>query len=555
MKRSIIGFLLLCSVVRADIINLPRMRSINQAITALGTTANRTVVVSNSHTLTANLTVPANIKVVMEKGGSILHASTYIMTFKGKFEAGPYRVFLGFDSSNVTFDSSSVDCIRPEWFGLNVNATAASNATALQAAITTTLRSHTGTVEIGPGVFTYSHVLKIEPDYGIDHGVDICGSGKRTTTLLYSGLEHKAVFIGDSTLAGSVNGWPDWGSLNDIEIHTHNTTADTLIQIWFAHRGYFKNVYISAHDNHLGSLGLYSKYAFQNSMVGCLVTGTRRGVYLEYYSNDWEFTSTSVGATDVAMTLKEINNFRIEGGQFSTQEGSVSAALGMGTGLRLVGTSTTMTIGGTIDAVDFEGNNIDLDAGPTDSTSFGVWDKDGNTRGVYAINVLGVNFADSVHVGTSNALLFSGCHFRRPIRMDSSVNTIFVGCWLNGNPYSYIASTRTYMPVFIGHLETNALDRWSYRPVQIDQGAVLWGYKSAGMTRASLYNGLDGNALYCSGLFKGIGGLWTKSVAHAVTNADIATEPYAGMMLHDSSNDRLYIYNGAKWTYIDLTVP
>jgi hypothetical protein len=90
--------------------------SLNAAVTAIGSTP-ATLVVAGTQTLTASLTIPSTLRLVILKGGSIVKASTYTVTINGTFEAGLYTVFSGFSAGEVVFAANSVPVIHHQWFG------------------------------------------------------------------------------------------------------------------------------------------------------------------------------------------------------------------------------------------------------------------------------------------------------------------------------------------------------------------------------------------------------------------------------------------------------
>lgn len=89
--------------------------SINAAITAIGSTVT-TLVISNVQTLTANLTIPSNIHVVILNGGSITKASTYTLTINSKLDAGHYQIFSGFTTTDDILWSKP-PVLNVKWFG------------------------------------------------------------------------------------------------------------------------------------------------------------------------------------------------------------------------------------------------------------------------------------------------------------------------------------------------------------------------------------------------------------------------------------------------------
>lgn len=105
--------------------------SINAAVAAIAATE-AVLVVSSAETLTANLTIPANISLVIQKGGSIIKASTYTLTINGPFWAAQHAVFSGFSSGNVTL--TAVEKVIPQWWGATGDGTTDDTA-AIQCAL------------------------------------------------------------------------------------------------------------------------------------------------------------------------------------------------------------------------------------------------------------------------------------------------------------------------------------------------------------------------------------------------------------------------------------
>lgn len=92
--------------------------SINEAVTAIGSTQT-TLLIPNAQTLTANLTIPSTLTLVISKGGSIVKASTFTLTINGPVIAQDYQIFSGFSAGNIG------DCLQyayPDWFGTGTTA-------------------------------------------------------------------------------------------------------------------------------------------------------------------------------------------------------------------------------------------------------------------------------------------------------------------------------------------------------------------------------------------------------------------------------------------------
>ena len=123
----------------ADVRDYP---SINAAVASIGSTL-KTLAVSNTQTLTATLTIPANIHLVILEGGSIVKASTYTLTIDGPIDAGIYPVFSGFSAGDVRLGGAIA-----KWF-------AGTDYSALQQAVSGVLAYGGGFVHVTKGTYNF----------------------------------------------------------------------------------------------------------------------------------------------------------------------------------------------------------------------------------------------------------------------------------------------------------------------------------------------------------------------------------------------------------------
>ena len=86
--------------------------SLNAAVNSLGN--NMTLLVSTPCALTADLSIPSYLSVIVVRGGTIT-TNGYALNIYGQFNAGPYHVFYG--GETVRFSGGTADGVRPEWFG------------------------------------------------------------------------------------------------------------------------------------------------------------------------------------------------------------------------------------------------------------------------------------------------------------------------------------------------------------------------------------------------------------------------------------------------------
>lgn len=86
--------------------------SLNDAIFRIGNSVPVTLVVCKSETLTANLTIPSNITLKVQKGGSINGA--YTLTMNGILESDEINIISA--ATTVVFGAASIHTINSRWF-------------------------------------------------------------------------------------------------------------------------------------------------------------------------------------------------------------------------------------------------------------------------------------------------------------------------------------------------------------------------------------------------------------------------------------------------------
>ncbi len=101
-------------------------------ITAIGATP-ATLIIADTQTLTANLTVPSTVRLVISKPGAI--AGAFTLTVNGPLDAGIYQIFSS--STTVVLGSYVLECY-PEWWGA-VGDGATDDTTPISSALTTNI--------------------------------------------------------------------------------------------------------------------------------------------------------------------------------------------------------------------------------------------------------------------------------------------------------------------------------------------------------------------------------------------------------------------------------
>ena len=127
------------------------------ALTAIGA-ASQTLVINVPITLAGNTTIPANVSLLMEKGGSIT-TTGYTLTINGAFLAGPYQVFNG--TGSVIFGAGAIDSARPEWWKSNDIPGTTPMQAGFQAAIDCLVASSMSTVKLASSRYYFSNYVEL----------------------------------------------------------------------------------------------------------------------------------------------------------------------------------------------------------------------------------------------------------------------------------------------------------------------------------------------------------------------------------------------------------
>jgi hypothetical protein len=162
--------------------------SLTLAVAGIGATE-ATLVIDADTTITADLTVPATLSIIALKGNLITHAA-WTITINGNFDAGLFQVFDGTGTVlfwNAVTSAFTGEFARPEWFGGGPDASAATNTTAFNKAIT----SHHA-LQLAAGAYYINSLNKVTRSTsitvkGIGQGTFIVGSGLNTNPLFTIG--------------------------------------------------------------------------------------------------------------------------------------------------------------------------------------------------------------------------------------------------------------------------------------------------------------------------------------------------------------------------------
>lgn len=128
------------------------------AVTAIGSTA-CTLIIDSNQSVAADLTIPATLKLKVDKGAIITVATGQTLTINGPFEAGLYQVFSLTGTGAVAF-GKLVHSVYPEWWGATASTYSdttyeAGNVAAFNAALSCGCKN----VKVSQGVFRFNSGL------------------------------------------------------------------------------------------------------------------------------------------------------------------------------------------------------------------------------------------------------------------------------------------------------------------------------------------------------------------------------------------------------------
>jgi len=129
------------------------------AITAIGSTVTE-LNVDQDETLSANVTVPATLKLNILNGSILTVATGKTLTINGPFSCGDYQAFTLAGTGVVEFGTAANVNINPAWWGASTTASAATNTAAIQASVTALDTG--GRWTLGEGEFTTNAAITFQ---------------------------------------------------------------------------------------------------------------------------------------------------------------------------------------------------------------------------------------------------------------------------------------------------------------------------------------------------------------------------------------------------------
>lgn len=290
------------------------------AVTAIGSNPAALRVPAGAYTISANLTIPANITLKPERGAVFSIPGGKTLSINGSLECGLYQVFSG--SGTVVLGSGSVKEVYPEWWGAKGD-DATDSGSALQAAANACGQAKVLYLSAGVYRFTSS-----AGNYGLTVACPITGTSSQTSVLRNTGTGSALLIQG----AAYYTKWQDFAVIGNVNsqdgIVTNNNPAVGQATAYCRFRG------VDSHDH--GRHGLVNRMSWATRFFDC-----------KFYNNGGlgVYGYTPAGDAGTANGVSFINcESRWNGGT-----GDASADFTKG-GVRITGANGLVWLGGVVES-------------------------------------------------------------------------------------------------------------------------------------------------------------------------------------------------------------
>ena len=365
--------------------------NLSTAVTSIGATET-TLYINAAASVSGNVTVPATLKLVFMKGGSV-NQSTYSLTINGPIEAGLYQIFDG--TGSVTFGEGACDKLYPEWWGA-VADNSTDCTTAIQATIDSAEASEIRHIRLSGGTYQITDALSI-------------ADNQPNIDLTISGDWHSTIYQTDTGGANGITIGAAGGSYTTkitflgFEL-LGNSSAGHGISVLHASDCTFKNLHISA----FGGDGIYTDDAWGNEYLRCVIYDNGgHGISLNSDGNAVNIIDCNISNHDTAgkaaVYIDGCDGPNIFGGDFSNNT----------YGIYLGNTESNNML--RVNGVHMEGNTTGIHI---DNPSGG--------QNIYGVSIIGSMFyGDPIVVGDDNSgTLIIGFVFQGNYLSDANLTTI-----------------------------------------------------------------------------------------------------------------------------------
>ena len=135
--------------------------TIQDAISAIGSTNVLLHLPAGTHNITANLTIPANVSLQLERGALLSVATARTLTINGSLRAGLYQIFSLAGTGKVVFGRPHrTEEINPIWWGAKGDGVA-DDVIPLQQCVDCSIASDSINIYVPSGTYKLTDTLKL----------------------------------------------------------------------------------------------------------------------------------------------------------------------------------------------------------------------------------------------------------------------------------------------------------------------------------------------------------------------------------------------------------
>lgn len=207
----------------------PGYSTLSEALTTIGSAEITLIVPAGVINISVNTTIPANVHLLVLRGGQFSIADGVTLTINGPFEAGPYRVFAWTGSGKVVFGDGALDWALPEWWGAKGDNSTDCSA-ALQAAFNAWWR-----VRLGKGTYLWTSTSPLYLNSTSGGQYFLQGQGVEVTYLKFPNIGASAycIKVNEDAAGSKVRNFPTLWRLHlmDMRIYGNTTNYPNLLKI------------------------------------------------------------------------------------------------------------------------------------------------------------------------------------------------------------------------------------------------------------------------------------------------------------------------------------
>lgn len=257
--------------------------TISTAITDIGSNAVDLLITRGSWTISNNITIPRNVRLVFDKGAIFNIDSSKVVTINGDLSTPIQQIFTGSGASSVIFGKGSVPALYTEWWGAN-SSDANDDTTAFQNAVNAAHASSGIKIKLLSGTYLVSTItLAVNSNLYLA----ISGQGEHLTIIQKYGASTDSI-INLSSSSG-IAYW--WGGLENLTMYGNGITGVSGLKLTRLAHFAINNLFIYGCTKGIENLG-----SLVFNINNCNISFNGIGIYNRndggVYANDININNT-----------------------------------------------------------------------------------------------------------------------------------------------------------------------------------------------------------------------------------------------------------------------